>query len=399
MAVPVLFHGGAPHALTRLQVADRGGGAYDERWLQTLIQTCPEVLPTQEIEPLFGRLIPAAMEVPCGHGAIDNLFVTPNGGIALVETKLWRNPEARRSVVAQALDYAAAIARMDYGQFEAAVLAGLPNPGAGRPRALYDLLAEEPEALEEPRFIDAVAHNLKTGRFLVIAAGDGIRAETETLAGLLQSHAGARFTFALVSLELFRTATDQILAVPRTLARTVLIERGVVRIVDPRIEIESAPAATATAPRTSMTEELFMEALAARSPALPGHLRAFLTRLTSLGVEPEWRASLNLKWYGENLAVNLGYIRKEGFLSTDATSYTARSARDAAVRYQQRLADLVGGRVVQRSEVNGPYLTTRDGRSNVRLEALLPEHAEAWEAAVAEFIEALQQAPAIADAD
>ena len=46
------------------------------------------------------------MEVNCGYGSIDNLFLTPTGDIILVETKLWSNAKARREVVAQALDYA-----------------------------------------------------------------------------------------------------------------------------------------------------------------------------------------------------------------------------------------------------------------------------------------------------
>ena len=81
-------------------------------------------MPIGEIEPGFERLLPVSMEVPCSGGYIDNLFVTTDGGIVLVETKLWKNLEARRIVVAQALDYAAAISRMTYVEFEAAALSG-----------------------------------------------------------------------------------------------------------------------------------------------------------------------------------------------------------------------------------------------------------------------------------
>jgi len=38
-----------------------------------------------------------------------------NGGrLAVVEVKLWRNPEARRKVVAQILDYAKELSNWDY---------------------------------------------------------------------------------------------------------------------------------------------------------------------------------------------------------------------------------------------------------------------------------------------
>lgn len=83
-----------------------GKDTHSEAWLQRLIHRQPGLLPVAEIESGMGTLISAAMEVNCGHGSIDNLFLTPTGDIILVETKLWSNAEARREVAAQALDYA-----------------------------------------------------------------------------------------------------------------------------------------------------------------------------------------------------------------------------------------------------------------------------------------------------
>ena len=45
-------------------------------------------------------------EVLTAAGLIDVLYVSPAGLVTIVETKLWRNPEARREVVGQILDYA-----------------------------------------------------------------------------------------------------------------------------------------------------------------------------------------------------------------------------------------------------------------------------------------------------
>ena len=403
VALPVLFTGGSPRALERLSLNSRAnsepGAEYNEKWLQDLIQRCPEVLPTAEIEPGFGRLIPAATEVACSHGWIDNLFVTADGGIALVETKLWRNPEARREVVAQALDYAAALARMNYAAFETAVLAGQFDNRPARPISLYELVSDQADALDEAGFVDALSMNLKRGRMLVIAAGDGIRTEAEALADLLQSHAGSRFTFALVAIELFRAGDDQILAVPRTIAKTVLIERGVVRVEDGRIVVD--PPATlplrqrgTSAPRKTMTEELFLEFMAKRGPALPLAVQQFLERTDAIGAKADWQASLNLKWYGERVVVNLGYIRKDGTLGTDATFQTAK-ASPAARRYLEGLAALSGGKVVQNTEVVGPFVAAVDGRSSVRIDQLLPEKGEAWAALMARFITEMETEAAI----
>src|SRR3546814_13116275 len=89
----------------------------------------------------------------------------------------------RREVVAQALDYVAALSRMGYEAFETAV-----TRGQQAPTRLYDLVHGHPEALDEAEFIDAVSLNLRLGRMLAIVLGDGIRTETEALCDLLQSH-------------------------------------------------------------------------------------------------------------------------------------------------------------------------------------------------------------------
>ncbi len=101
-------------------------GHYDEAWLQTLLHCHPEIFPIEQIEPGFGGLIPLCRELPLlfgggRSGALDNLFATRDGGLVLVEAKLWRNPKARRAAVAQAMEYAAAVFRMSYSELESAV--------------------------------------------------------------------------------------------------------------------------------------------------------------------------------------------------------------------------------------------------------------------------------------
>src|SRR3546814_8460474 len=76
-AIPVLItNDNNRSVLTRIRL---GNGLHDENWLQTLIHDHPAILPVSDIEPGFGDLIAAAREVPCGHGYIDNLYLTPSG--------------------------------------------------------------------------------------------------------------------------------------------------------------------------------------------------------------------------------------------------------------------------------------------------------------------------------
>jgi hypothetical protein len=96
--IPVLVREGAAFPLTP---APLGQGAHGEVWLQGLVQAHPQLLPVAQIEPGCRELIAAAREAPCGHGFIDNLFVTPAGDIAIAEVKLWRNPQMRRKAQAR----------------------------------------------------------------------------------------------------------------------------------------------------------------------------------------------------------------------------------------------------------------------------------------------------------
>ena len=95
--------------------------SYDESWLRDFLWEHPSLLPVAEIEPVFDGLLPAAWELQTACGQIDLMFVNPEGMITIVETKLWRNPEARRKVVAQIIDYAKELAKWSYSDLVEAV--------------------------------------------------------------------------------------------------------------------------------------------------------------------------------------------------------------------------------------------------------------------------------------
>lgn len=108
--------------------------------VQDLIHRHPGCLPMDQIEPGFERLVPVCMELPVSGGYVDNLFMTPDGNIVIVEVKLWSNSEARRKVVAQTLEYATRLFRMNYEALEKAVLsANLID--AQKPNRLYDMFS------------------------------------------------------------------------------------------------------------------------------------------------------------------------------------------------------------------------------------------------------------------
>lgn len=366
-------------------------GAYNEAWLQRLLHDQPCVLPTEEIEPGFGPLVPLCRELPLRlggikSGSLDNLFVTPSGGLMLVEAKLWRNPEARRKVVAQAIDYAAAVFALGYDGLDAAVRRA--SGGAG----LYELVARAHQGVDEAEFVDAVARNLARGRAIVAVVGDGIREDIMPMAELLQSHAGHRFTFALVELAIYDAPMGGRLVLPSILARTALIERGVVRVENApgqaRIVVEEATYRAASPPRgIGIGEDEFYEILDARTPGSAAMLKAFIELADALGVYVDRQGGLNLKHPSPSgPPLNLATITKEGFVDTGPASWWGRN--EAALLYNASLAAAIGGTVKDVKEGIQSVLRTADGRTP-RLSELLPNHADAWLTAMQRYIETM----------
>jgi len=78
-----------------------------EDYLQQYIQDNPESIPIYELEE-DKKLLVVKREFPTNAGPIDALAIDKEGNIYIVETKLYKNPD-KRTVVAQALDYGAAL--------------------------------------------------------------------------------------------------------------------------------------------------------------------------------------------------------------------------------------------------------------------------------------------------
>jgi len=345
-----LDEGGTAQLLAPLQGSPHGD-RHDEAWLQRLIARFPQVLPIQEVETGFARLVPVCLELPTPAGYPDNFFITERGDLVLVECKLWRNPEARREVVAQIIDYAHAMASWTYSDLEAAIQRAVPVEGERPPVRLYDLV-EEHSDFDEMAFVDAVSRNLRLGRVLLLIIGDGIREGVESLADYLQVHAGFHFTLGLVEMTVFQLPAGGFVVQPRVLARTVNIERGIVRLLDPGLTVQAPPALTpesADGRRTSISQDRLMEILSDKEPGLPAALSSFLERVADLGVYLEAATkSLQLRWQGpDDLLFALGAIDQEANFQSYNVNWAADGVGqiELAHAYLGELAGLLGGEV------------------------------------------------------
>ena len=224
-ATPILLQ---PDGAVPLVPLPLGGGpdAVSEAELQQLIQQHPSCLPIAEIDALFSNPVPICTELNTMAGPIDNFMVTASGLPVLVECKLWRNPEMRRQVVSQILDYAKELSRWTSSDLQREVSRRLGSSG----NTMLSLVRDAGHVVDEAEFNDNITGNLRRGRFLLLIVGDGIREGVEAIAEYLQVHAGLHFTLGLVELPLFRTPEAGLLVVPRVLARTVSISREVVAL-------------------------------------------------------------------------------------------------------------------------------------------------------------------------
>ncbi len=160
-------------------------------------------------------------------GPLDCLFVTRFGGLVVVECKLWRNPQARREVVGQILDYAKELAAWDYSDLQREVSIARGERGVD---ALHRIVAGHHPDIVQAAFVDAVSRNLARGRLMLLVAGDGIREGTEAIVQYVSRHAGLQLTFGLVEMAGYEMPDGRLLVQPRLLARTTSVERVVVRV-------------------------------------------------------------------------------------------------------------------------------------------------------------------------
>jgi hypothetical protein len=161
-----------------------------------MITTC---LPIAEIDPMFSGPVPICTELNTPAGPIDNFMVTPTGLPVLVACKLWRNPEARREVVSQILDYAKELSRWSSSDVHSEVRHRLKRDG----NPLLDMVRAVDPEVDEQHFNDALTANLRRGRFLLLIVCDGIREGVEAIAEYLQLHAGLHFSLGLFELPIF----------------------------------------------------------------------------------------------------------------------------------------------------------------------------------------------------
>ena len=277
--------------------------SFNEDWIQQLIHDQPALLPVDEIDGSFAPLIPIGREVTTGVGSIDNLFISPDGQLTIVETKLWRNPEARREVVGQILDYAKELSKWTFADLDRAAMA-CSNRYHGSAVGLLETIRHHHELddSDESALIDDISRNLQRGRFLLLIVGDGIRESVEDMVEYLSQHPQLHFTLALVELRIYSMgdAQNALIILPEVITRTKEITRAVIRVegqavdnirvvVETDLGTEADALALAKARRVPITVQDFFDQLERNTDAgLVDFAKRILDDAGARGYKIDW---------------------------------------------------------------------------------------------------------------
>jgi len=177
----------------------------DEAHLQQMLYESPELIRTSgEEKPPWVFIKEAGLP---GSGSTDLLGVDCDGEIYIVECKLADNPDIRRKVIGQILEYAAFLWKENYENFSDRFF-------QKEKKALEELLGNkvsDDPALED--FQAKVEQNLDSGRFHLIVVVDKMRDELQRIVDYVQARQ-AGFHIEVLELALFKEGDTEVL-VPR----------------------------------------------------------------------------------------------------------------------------------------------------------------------------------------
>jgi len=220
-----------------------------ETELQELLYENPEIIfSVPELEINEEEIAIKYREYMTSRGPIDLLIITKNAEIILVETKLIKNAESTRTVIAQIIDYIKALASDNYEQII-------------EKKSRHKFVNQE--IIKDEKFIYLLKKNLETGNINGIIIGDDIHPNLLELVDSIQSAPHLAFHINLAKLETYKK-NDQLIMFLKNIENTNEIERSVIRISfenginQPVIESET-PSKEGKGTKPYLTWEEFIE--------------------------------------------------------------------------------------------------------------------------------------------
>ena len=143
--------------------------------LQDLLYGSPEVIPVASLggKRLQPKLFVKEAGLP-GSGNSDLIGIDEEGGITIIECKLATNPEIRRKVIGQVLEYASYLWGMPYDSFDQMCCHAENWQLTSLAAEMEVRIAGTSEQWSRERFVAAVEATLNAGDFSLIIAVDRI---------------------------------------------------------------------------------------------------------------------------------------------------------------------------------------------------------------------------------
>jgi hypothetical protein len=322
-------------ALERCSARDLG---LKEAWFRDAIFANPELVigACRAAGVTDDDWYPWAREYFTEVGPVDVLLLSSQGRVAIVETKLSTNPELRRRVLAQALDY----------------LTHLPD-------ALETSMPEIPKEKSGDPIADVedIRESVAQGDILVIIVSDDADPRVTKLSrNLIGDNLVKEWDLVLVDLALFRTmgtSTRRITVVPHVRSLVLSELRQVVRVVVPdvggaRVQVEHIAPEPVGSERRKWDERQFFESLTV--PGVPVEVQTLATKLRELATKhPD---SVELVWgsgrrHGSMVLKRKSYgliqIHGSGAIRFRPTKFVGALGKEVAHDYLQALKKLAPG--------------------------------------------------------
>jgi hypothetical protein len=190
--------------------------------LQYLMEQYPQLIPGKQIAPSSDdppRFILLRREMPIGSWSLDHLYVDQRGVLTLVETKLAQNPESRREVIGQIMEYATnAFDAWGEGKVRATASDYYSSQGKNLDEALQNEFSSE--SFDVDLFWQQVEENLRRKRIRLIIAGDQLRPEVR---GMIEFINSEMQNVEILGLELgcYGESDSSVVIVPRIIGQSL----------------------------------------------------------------------------------------------------------------------------------------------------------------------------------
>lgn len=177
-----------------------------ETELQHLLIESPSLIPISDIREGISPLVIAVDEFGLpGSGNTDLLAFTADGDIAIIECKLATNPDSKRKVIGQILEYGSFLWGMSYQEVDRRI-----QGKRGKP--LTELVEEAVAGgWDEEGFRSGVEHSLERGAFLLIIVVDEINEQLRRIIRYVNECSKSEFSLHALEIRRFRADVIEVL--------------------------------------------------------------------------------------------------------------------------------------------------------------------------------------------